>query len=565
MKNYNLLFFFSVFLITFKSYSNEMEPKITLTGPSSVSEDVGTIDITVTSDITSSQDIQVGLSLPGTATYGIDFTSQGLIITIPAGTTSASKTFTIVDDAIYECTEYIDFEIHSVQNGEENGVQVVRTEILDNDSSVTHINFTKSTQPLPSSLSIQFGEFDGNTGLDFVLAKTGTTGAEVYTNDGSGTFSMPYATSTSGNFSTRNVVVGDFNNSGVKEDFIINSSSSNHTGAPWINDNNGTFTEVTNTPFTLSFSNYGLQVFDFDKNGVDDLVTVNNQSMRVYINNYFSNNNTVNFVLLQGVQDGANNVHIADMDNDGFEDLVVVTDSNPKIYKGLGSGNFETTPISFGSNESAFNVDVAEITGDNYPEILVSRIGTNSEIALYTTSDGVSYSELNILPNISLVNQAKFSDLDKDGDFDIVLARNSENLILENINNTSFQESPMPFCSNATSLDTGDIDNDGDVDIIFAKESGNSVIFINESQTLSIQDINIQDDIKFFPNPVKDLLTITNKNGTVNKVEVFNAQGQLVKSFEETPNYDIRNLSKGIYFVKISSSKGDKTVKIIKE
>ncbi|WP_170063286.1 FG-GAP-like repeat-containing protein [Polaribacter porphyrae] len=544
-----------------------MQPKITISGPTSVTEGVGTIDITITSDIISSQDIRVGFSLPGTAIYAVDYTSQGLFVTIPAGDTSASKTFTIVDDNIYECTEYIDFEIFSVQNGEEDGTQVVTTEILDNDSSVTHINFTKSTQALPSSLSIQFGEFDENSGLDFVLAKAGTTGAEVYTNNGSGTFAVAFTTPTSGNISTRSVVVGDFNNSGVKEDFIINSTSVNNPGAPWINDNNGAFTEITNTPFTLSFATYGLQVFDFDKNGVDDLVNVSNQSMRVFINNYFSNNNTVNFDFLQSVQDSAFSVHIADMDNDGIEDFIIVKDSdNPKIYKGLGSRNFVTNPIVFGRNETAFHIDVAEITGDNYPEILISRIGTNSEIALYTTSDGLSYTELNILPNVSLVNQAKFADLDKDGDFDIVLARMSENLILENINNTSFQESPVPFCSNATSLAIGDIDNDGDVDIIFAREIGkNSEIWVNESQTLSTEDINIQNNIILFPNPAKTTFQLSSSLHSIKKVTVYSLLGGKVAEFINSNNYNISNLSKGIYNLEIITEKGKGFKKLIVE
>lgn len=71
----------------------------------------------------------------------------------------------------------------------------------------------------------------------------------------------------------------------------------------------------------------------------------------------------------------------------------------------------------------------------------------------------------------------------------------------------------------------------------------------------------------FYPNPVKDVLTISNSEN-ISKVQVINLLGQemIVKTVNDNQGQiDMSGLSTGTYLVKITSDKLVKTIKVIKE
>ena len=80
-----------------------------------------------------------------------------------------------------------------------------------------------------------------------------------------------------------------------------------------------------------------------------------------------------------------------------------------------------------------------------------------------------------------------------------------------------------------------------------------------------------ENSFKVFPNPAKDILFIESKN-IVNKVSIFNLMGKeiLTKTIEKpTENIELNflenNIPNGIYFIKIQSSEGEFTQKIMIE
>ena len=89
--------------------------------------------------------------------------------------------------------------------------------------------------------------------------------------------------------------------------------------------------------------------------------------------------------------------------------------------------------------------------------------------------------------------------------------------------------------------------------------------WFNDLQTLSDNDFEIAGDMKLYPNPVKNQFTIDIKNNAIEKVEVFNLQGQLVKTFVPSESYNINALDSGLYFVTIKSQNVQNIIKIIKE
>lgn len=100
--------------------SSEKSSTISLSSSvSSISESSGssvTITATASSALSSAAIIQ--LSVSGTATSGTDYSAIPSSITIPAGSTSATTSFTTIDDSISDVNETIIVSISSISGGE---------------------------------------------------------------------------------------------------------------------------------------------------------------------------------------------------------------------------------------------------------------------------------------------------------------------------------------------------------------------------------------------------------------------------------------------------------------
>nr|WP_321232275.1 alpha-amylase family glycosyl hydrolase [uncultured Psychroserpens sp.] len=96
--------------------------------------------------------------------------------------------------------------------------------------------------------------------------------------------------------------------------------------------------------------------------------------------------------------------------------------------------------------------------------------------------------------------------------------------------------------------------------------AGQFRIFGNMPATLSTDELNANDKFSIYPNPVN---TSFKTNASLNRLQVFDITGKLVKSFDgnftETDSYDISDLTQSIYLVKIENSNGQTlTSKLIK-
>ena len=74
--------------------------------------------------------------------------------------------------------------------------------------------------------------------------------------------------------------------------------------------------------------------------------------------------------------------------------------------------------------------------------------------------------------------------------------------------------------------------------------------------------------ISLYPNPVENLLIIQSNTSSVNKVEIFNIEGQQILEFSsdrQRIEIDLTQIPSGLYFAKISSINNIITKKIIKK
>lgn len=86
---------------------------------------------------------------------------------------------------------------------------------------------------------------------------------------------------------------------------------------------------------------------------------------------------------------------------------------------------------------------------------------------------------------------------------------------------------------------------------------------INVKEALSTNDTSFN-KIQFYPNPVKDILTVSSDK-KVNSISVYNAAGQLVTTSQKTNTVNMSTLSADVYLIKTDVEGKTETSKVIKK
>jgi len=131
---------------------DDQEPIVTLGlgSSSSLSESVGSVNLTASINTESSRDVVVNLIYTGTATAGDDYTKVDSI-TIPAMATFSQVAFNITQDTIDEPPEGVTIEVGTVTNGVEIVAQQVDINIADDDDPSV-ISFSSASQTVAETV-----------------------------------------------------------------------------------------------------------------------------------------------------------------------------------------------------------------------------------------------------------------------------------------------------------------------------------------------------------------------------------------------------------------------------
>lgn len=84
------------------------------------------------------------------------------------------------------------------------------------------------------------------------------------------------------------------------------------------------------------------------------------------------------------------------------------------------------------------------------------------------------------------------------------------------------------------------------------------------SETLSIEETNLANSIRLFPNPAREQLSISAPNTELLGVTIYSITGEEVLTTTNPSFISLRNLSSGVYFGQIETSLGNVTKRIIK-
>jgi len=75
-----------------------------------------------------------------------------------------------------------------------------------------------------------------------------------------------------------------------------------------------------------------------------------------------------------------------------------------------------------------------------------------------------------------------------------------------------------------------------------------------DSETLSIKDVNVKVGVKVYPNPTSSALNIVSKDKSIKNLELLNILGHINRKVEVnglSANLDMSRLKSGIYFLRI--------------
>lgn len=94
----------------------------------------------------------------------------------------------------------------------------------------------------------------------------------------------------------------------------------------------------------------------------------------------------------------------------------------------------------------------------------------------------------------------------------------------------------------------------------------NFSVIVNSCLVLNVNESNINHTISIYPNPAKNLLLIqTSADYSLIESSIFDVTGKLIMSDNYPTSIDVSELNSGIYFIKVTTDKGEFKQKFIKE
>lgn len=183
-------------------------------------------------------------------------------------------------------------------------------------------------------------------------------------------------------------------------------------------------------------------------------------------------------------------IFTADINQDNKKDIVVISYEYPSDtaiiwFENINGDFIYNHPKKIIEDAYISNFFVADLNGDSKNDVIITSSYSNDKLYWVENLGDGNFSNENIISlDINNPNKIYSSDMDNDGDFDI-LVNNSDNeiLLFENLGNGNFNSEQVIYSTSKSvkKIVVEDINNDGYLDIVSGHSNG--TIFWSENYT----------------------------------------------------------------------------------
>jgi hypothetical protein len=307
--------------------------------------------------------------------------------------------------------------------------------VLTNNGSGGFALATNLSVAFPLSVTAADVNGDGRPDLISVGNYTGTTTTiSIWTNNGSGNFALLSTMTVTG--SPHSVAMADVNGDGKVDMVCAYGTASYYTNlvSVFTNNGSGNFTLAESLTVANGSSPYSATVADVNGDGWPDLITANNgnSTLSVFTNNGgnggFTLASTVN--AYAGPFTQINSVAAADVNGDGRLDLICANNltNTLSVFTNIGGGNFAlAATMIVGTNP--VTVVAADVNGDGKVDLITENDIIAGTLTILTNNGSGKFA---LYANPSVGGLPIFvaaADLNGDGKVDLVSANFGDNTL----------------------------------------------------------------------------------------------------------------------------------------
>ena len=297
---------------------------------------------------------------------------------------------------------------------------------------------------------------------------------------------------------------------------ILTNSQNNNKVVWFKNLGSGVFSEqkiITNNAMSVK----SVYAIDIDSDGLVDVLSASSIDDKIAWYKNLGNGVFGTQQIISLNADGAKCVYAIDIDRDGFVDVISASYNDDKIawYKNLGAGVFGVEQIiniidtdgnpwnaSNGNADGVSSIFTKDLDNDGDMDVLFASIGDDKVAWYKNNGDGTFHFTQEIITNLTDgASSIHSSDIDNDGDFDLVSTSANDGIIAwhENlgggifISHMNVSESPRGVFL----IFLSDLTNDGKLDVISASFRDNKIVWFKNlgngnfgSQQIITSDVN---------------------------------------------------------------------------
>jgi hypothetical protein len=270
-----------------------------------------------------------------------------------------------------------------VGNGSTHTMQIL---LGNGDGTFTNgASFSVGTSQTSTPTSIAVGDFNGDGKLDMAVGVSPDSIVDILVGDGTGNFSLVNTISNVVN--PVSMAVTDFNQDGLL-DLAVGNGQDN-TVSVYLGRGNGTFW-ITTTPLVTTLSApVQIAISDFNNDGVSDLMIVNSTNNSIVSlpgkgdGTFGSTPGTVTTTSAPIA------VAVGDFNYDGKVDIAVVSQAanNVTVFLGNGNNTFQAG-VAYPTGVGPNSIVVGDVNGDGFLDLVTANSTAGTISVLLGTSTG---------------------------------------------------------------------------------------------------------------------------------------------------------------------------------